>query len=101
MFAERRGASTNIDHHVVDLANDGPHQFALRVLDLIVQPAQYAFDRFGVIVLHKVCINARLFTKGSGVKTFTEKSAIIAIDVWLDNFYVGNGGRNDVHFLFS
>ena len=56
MLSEGGRTSANIDDDIEYFTDDRAHQFPLRLFDLVVQTTQYAPDRFGMIVLHKILI---------------------------------------------
>jgi hypothetical protein len=49
-------AFSDIHSHIKYRAAHHAHQFALRLVQLVVQSAQYAFDAATVVVLHEVHI---------------------------------------------
>ena len=57
-LAERRRRFAQINGYVIHLTRRAAHQFALRLFDLIVQPAQHAALRFAVVVLHEIDVDA-------------------------------------------
>ena len=99
-FAESRGVFTHIDGHVEYFADNHAHEFALCVFSLIVQAAQYAFAGFGVVFLHEGAV-ADLGFEPLVAEGFHKKAARVAEDFGFKQFYVRNGGINDVHrFIF-
>ena len=67
---------------------------------LIVQAAQYAFTGFGVVFLHEGAV-ADLGFEPLVAEGFHKKAARVAEDLRLKQFYVRNGGINDIHrFIF-
>ncbi|CWS24568.1 Uncharacterised protein [Neisseria meningitidis] len=70
------------------------------VFGLVVQAAQYAFAGFGVVFLHKGSVG-NIFFEPPVAEGFHKKAARVAEDLGLKQFYVRNGGINDVHlFIF-
>jgi hypothetical protein len=63
---------------------------------LIVQTAQGVLDRLGVVVLNEGVLDARFGESGSA-EALEEKSPLIAVDGWLDEEKVRDGGRRDLH----
>src|SRR5262249_17911173 len=56
-LAKHFGTPSKIDRNVQNLAFYYPHEFALHVLDLVMESAQYILCRAGMIVLHESVIN--------------------------------------------
>jgi len=52
-LAKGRRAGADIHRHVKHLAGHGAHQLALRLVHLVMQPAQRAAYRAGMVTLHK------------------------------------------------
>ena len=69
----------------------------LRLPELIVQAAQHAALRAGVVVLHEVGLEAGHFGKGAGIEAFHEEAARIAEHPGLEDQQLGNGCTNDLH----
>jgi len=51
-FAAGRRTFAHVDCHVKDFADNTAHQFSLWLPNLVMKPAQHAFERAGMIVLH-------------------------------------------------
>ncbi|CEZ23973.1 Uncharacterised protein [Neisseria meningitidis] len=99
-FAESRRTFAHIDGHVEHFADNYAYEFALCVFGLVVQAAQYAFAGFGVVFLHEGAV-ADLGLEPFVAEGFHKKAARVAEDLGLKQFYVRNGGINDVHlFIF-
>lgn len=95
--AEGWRAFAQVDGDIEYFAGSDAHQLALRLLDLIVQAAQHALGRLGVVVLYEVAGDAGQFAKVSLIKTFIEKASIIAKYGGLENQYVWNCCGRDLH----
>src|SRR5579864_3003225 len=52
-LAKARRTSAHVDRHVENLATYDPHQFSLRMANLVMQPAENISCRERLIVLHK------------------------------------------------
>src|SRR5205085_7485204 len=78
------------------LAGDDPDELPLRVLDLVVQPAQNASRRARVIVLHEVGVDPDV-RKRPAVITFEKKPARVAENARLDQKHVGERHWRDFH----
>src|SRR5208283_4416872 len=76
-FAKRWRTVAQVHGNIEDLAFHHPHQFALRMLDLVMQPAQDIALRTGMIVLHKPILDAQV-RQGALVVAFQEESAPVA-----------------------
>ena len=53
-FAKVGRVAAKIDGHVPDVTGEDAHEFALWLLNLVVQPAEYALHRKGLVVLHEL-----------------------------------------------
>ena len=92
----------NVDHHIKHLTGYHPHQFALGLLHLVVQAAQHAARGLGMVVLHKVDIQASGCRKVAGVEALIKKAPRVAKHARLHQQDVGNGGRCCLHqYTFS
>ena len=99
-FAESGGVFTHVDSYIEYFADNHAYEFALCVFGLIVQAAQYAFAGFGMVFLHEGAV-ADLGLEPLVAEGFHKKAARVAEDLGLKQFYVRNGGINDVHlFIF-
>src|SRR5690606_19350985 len=74
-----------------------PHQLPLGMLDLVVQAAQHAGHRAGLVVLHEGGVDARRFGELAGVEALEEVAAVITEDLRLDDQDFGQGGLEDIH----
>ncbi|GKR44755.1 hypothetical protein KAM477_34280 [Aeromonas caviae] len=98
-LAKCRRAFANIDGDVKYFASDTANQLALRMRGkLIMQSTQHALAGFGVIVLNKGNGAANGLFKLFLVEAFKEEPALIAKNLGLDDFYVGDTSIDDVHF---
>ena len=95
-LAERGGRAPQVDSDVVDLAGQHAHQLALRLLKLVVDTAQNATQRAGMVVLKKPGGQAQLLKRTFGVR-LEEKAALVSKDLRLQQDDVGNGCRNRSH----
>src|SRR4029077_15224442 len=73
-----------------------PHQLPLRMLDLIVHPAQNPLVRSAVIVLDEVSREARGLFEIARIEAFEEKAAKITENLWLQQQHLGQRGPHDV-----
>ena len=53
-LAEIRRVAAKIDGHVPDVTREDPHEFPLRLPNLVMQPAEYALDGKGLVILDKL-----------------------------------------------
>jgi len=53
-FPKIRRVAAKIDRHVPDVTREDAHEFALGLLKLVVQAAEYALHRKRLIVLHEL-----------------------------------------------
>src|SRR5581483_3540163 len=75
--APETGRTTpQVNEHVQHFSADDSYQLALRLLNLIMQPAQDGALRVGMIVLNELAANAKLL-EDLKVITFEKKSPII------------------------
>ena len=72
------GLRADVDRYVKDRAGCDPHQLALRLFALVMQPAQHMFGAFGVVVLDKLHIRARGLGQGARVEALVKKAPFIA-----------------------
>ena len=94
--AEVRRAAPDVHGHIQHPATGDAHQLALGVFALVMQAAQHAASRAGMIVLHEGAGDA---LRGQDVfaEAFDEKSPGIAMHDGLDEQDAGQGGFLDVH----
>lgn len=62
-----------------------------------MQSAQYAFNRFAVVVLHKIDGTADGGFKFGVIEAFKEKTAFVTEYSRFYNFYIWDFGVDDVH----
>src|SRR5260221_10526708 len=96
-LAERRRALADIHRDIEHLAGDHAYQLALRLLELIMQAAQHALGAFGMVVLHKIDIEAGSLCKDLAIERFKEEAALVAKYLGLDQQYLRNGGWRGLH----
>src|SRR6185369_358854 len=84
-LAKRRGIRTNVDRDVPNAAQHHAHQFGLAGFRLIVDAAQRAFHRAGVVVLYENRVDTRRRV-GWCVVRLQEESPIITEHFWPDDF---------------
>ena len=96
-LAKGRRTLANVHRHINHRAAHHPHQLALGLLDLIVQPPQHALRTAAVVVLHKWVVGASGFVEGFLVETFKEKASSVTKHLGFDDDDFWNGGANDVH----
>src|SRR3954454_17854291 len=95
-FTERMRASPQINGYIKDFAIDHPHQFPLRMLNLIMQPAKDIPCRKGMVVLNKPVCDAQV-SKHLFVIALEKKTAIVAKHAWLQHPHAFKGGWNLFH----
>ena len=78
MLPKGRRAAANVHHDIEYRALHHAYQFALRVLDLVVQAAQHVFGRARMVVLHEIYIAASQFGEFAPVEAFKKETAVIA-----------------------
>src|SRR5439155_26415566 len=71
------------------------HELCMTVLLQIVQSAQHASNRPGIVILHEYCIDAAGL-KTSGVIGFHEEPPLVRVDPRLDDQHAWKRGFNDV-----
>src|SRR5471032_27333 len=84
-LTEVRRAFTDIDGDIKYLALNHTHELPLRVLDLIMQSAQYATCRPRMVVLDELNARFNLLGKLAAVEALVEVAACIAEHLRLDN----------------
>ena len=89
-LAEGGGTSADVHRHIEYLAGEHPHQFALRMPQLIMQAAQNAFHRFALILLHEVGGDAAL-AEMRGAPSLDEVAALVFVDGGLEDQHFGDG----------
>ncbi|MNH11944.1 hypothetical protein D3C79_714730 [compost metagenome] len=76
---------------------DHPHQFALGVLDLVMQATQHAFLGARMVVLDERHVDAGHLREVAGVEALKEKTTLIGEHLGFDDQDVGYRGCNDIH----
>ena len=95
---EGRGAFTDIYRHIKNFTCNTTHQLALGMgRQLIVQPTQHPFRRFGVIILHKGHRIPYRLLKQPVVKTLKEKTTLITKYFWLKDKHIWNCCLDYIH----
>src|ERR1039457_3415038 len=97
MPPESRGIFPYIHRNIEHRALHHAHQFALRMLDLIVESAQHILSRARVVVLHEIHITASQLGELAPIETFKKETAIITKYFGFDDQQVGDGGMNQFH----
>jgi hypothetical protein len=94
--AEAGRGAAQVHRYVEHRARDHADEFSLRLLDLIMEPAQHEAGGAAVIVLDKARIDP-----GGGevprVPRFIKEAAAIAEQLRLDQPDLGKGGGGDLH----
>src|SRR5262245_41032177 len=91
-----RGAATDVDRHVEDLAFDHADQFALRAPNLRVKATDRAPLRLRMVVLDEDRVNPALLILPL-VIGLEEKASLVAEDLRLDDNHSGNVRGNELH----
>src|ERR1700686_3504165 len=94
-----RRAVSDVDYHVHHFALNYAAELCLRTLDLIVQPAQRALDRSGVVILHEPALDSDL-SKLDLLITLEEKPALIFEHRGFDQADTWKRGLNTFHISF-
>ena len=87
-LAQGRRVAAQVHGDVKHRARSDPHQFALGVAGLVVQPAQDAPGGAAVIVLDEIQVKARL-PEGSCIPAFQKEAPLVAKDPRLQQKYAG------------
>ena len=82
-MAECGGRATKIDGDVEDLPTQSADEFALGLLDLVVEAPDDSGLRAGEIILHEIDVDAGL-GEPAAVEQFLEEAAIVGEDAGLD-----------------
>lgn len=96
-LTERGRTLPNVDSNVKHSAAHHAHQLALRLFNLIVQPAKHALTAPTVIILYKLMTGSGSFIETLLVETFVKKTTLIAEHCGLNDEYVWNGCWGDLH----
>ena len=73
------------------------NQFSLRLFNLVMQATQYIFGAFGVVVLHKIYIQASGFLEGFLIVAFKEEASVITEDFGLDKENIRDASGRYLH----
>ena len=96
-LAKRGGGLAQINRHIKHGTPHHPHQFALGLLNLVMQASQHALGRPGMVVLHKGHVQASGRPEGLFIETLKEKTARVTEHTGFDDEHIGNGSRNYLH----
>ncbi len=77
-LAEGFAAFAQVHSHVKHLAMKYPHQFALRLVQLVVQSAEQGFVTEAMVILHEVHIKAGGLVKVLLLEAFKKEASAIA-----------------------
>jgi len=100
-LAEGFGAFSEVDRDIEDLALCDAHEFALGLLNLVVQATQDVFGGATVVVLHEIYVAADKVSKLLAVKIFKKEAPLISEHLGFDDEHVGDGGWVGSHFSLS
>ncbi len=84
-FTKRWRAFANVYSHIKYSALCNSHQFALGLLQLVMQTSQDTFGTFAVVVLNKINIQTSDIGKVFGIEGFKEEAPAIAKNLRLQN----------------
>ena len=90
-------AFSEVDRNIEDFALHDADEFALGVLDLVMQAAQHVLCRLRMVVLDELAIQAGGLLEGAGVEAFEEEAAVVPKDFRFEDEHVGNGGGDSLH----
>jgi len=76
-LAKSGRAFSDIHSDIKHLAGGDPHQFTLRLLDLVVQAPQDILGGTGVVVLDKLETDAGFLGKSPPVEAFIKKASLV------------------------
>src|SRR5882672_12088332 len=96
-LAEVRRRLPKIDRHVEHRTRDHPHQLALRLDELVVDPAQHVPYRPRVVVLHELHIEPGGLTKRARVPALHEKTTVVAEYLRFKDQHLWQRGENNFH----
>lgn len=88
-------AFADVHRHIKHGATHHAHQFALGLLQLVVQAAQHAFAASAVVVLHKAHIQASDLLEVLLVEAFKKEASAVAEHFGLEDQNVGDVGGGD------
>src|SRR5690348_4600244 len=98
-LAEGGRAAPQVDHHVVDLAEEHLHELALRLADLVVQAAQHVTHGERLVVLYELDLEAGRFIEPLAVIALEKMSPPVGKYLWLEDENVWEVGADDAHRL--
>ena len=90
-LAEGFAAFPKVDRHIEDLSLHHTDQFALGLLDLVMQATQHVFKAAAVVVLHELYGFADGFFKACLVEAFKKEASFVTEDFRFDEHDVGYG----------
>lgn len=99
-FAEVWRTTTDVDRHIEHFTGTDAHQFALGVLQLIMQATQHALLRARVIVLYELGFHSGQFLECLGVEALIEKAAFITKYLRFDDQDIRQVGGDYLHGVF-
>ena len=94
-LAKGGGAFADVHGHIKYGAVHHAHQFALGLLQLVVQATQHALGAAAVVVLHKVHIQAGDVVEVLLVEAFKKEASAVAEHFGLEDQDVGDVGGGD------
>ncbi|MNH42378.1 conserved protein of unknown function [Pseudomonas inefficax] len=83
-MAESRRRTAQVYSDIEHITGHYPYEFALRLMYLVMQAAQYMPARAGVVVLDEVDGTLYEALEDRVVEAFEEESAVIGEYVWLE-----------------
>src|SRR5439155_24965456 len=93
---ETHRAATQVDEYIEHFPADNAHQFALRFFDLIMQTAQHATLRKGMVVLNELVRNANV-AECLLVVTLQKEPTVVGEYFRLDNQSSGKRSFENIH----
>ncbi len=99
-LAEVRRAAADVHGHIEHFTDRDANQFALGVLQLVMQATQYAFLRARVVVLDELGVQTGGVLERLGVETLVEETALVTEHLGFDDQNTGQIGGDDIHENF-
>ncbi|MNK83296.1 hypothetical protein D3C87_1031010 [compost metagenome] len=99
-FSEVRRAAANVHGDIQYFTDSYPDQFALSVLQLVMQATQYAFLRARVVVLNELRVQTGSVLERLGIETLVEKAALVTEHLRFDDQDTGQVGGDYIHGEF-
>jgi hypothetical protein len=96
-LAEGRRAAADVHGDVEHRAARHAHQLALRLAQLVMQPAQHAAGGAGMVVLHELGADAGRLGQHALVVALEEEAARVAEDLRFEDQRVVDLGLDDLH----